>query len=411
MRASSRHYELDWLRIFVIWGAMAYHVIRGIQLYVPSVSTNGILSSISALLNLWGMPLLFCVAGASAWFALMGRTELQFLADRFKRLMAPFLMGILVVIPPEEYIGNHLNPTYHQSFPSFFLAKLGQYGQLFHGNAFDNFIALWGHLWFIPDLLLFSLVALPLFAWMKTRSGIWTRQRFATWCERPGVLLGVGLFFTACEVVRETLLPPSVADYLRPVLFFFLSFIAGFLLYSDERIKQAILREGPFAFAIGVLLFILFQWVHLAPGVSPSLRVLYSGLFIGYGIWVWIIAILNIGMRFLTTANAGLFYWKDASFSFYVLHILILAIIGFFVIQWPIPVPLQFLILLGASGAGLLVIYDQGIRPHNVLRVLFGIRPLTVQERQQDESYLRGKLKVLGTLRKHAVSEIPPRLT
>jgi glucan biosynthesis protein C len=400
-----RRYELDWLRIYVIFGSISYHVMVGLQLYVPPLRTNILLGSVTTLLDLWGMPLLFCISGASAWFALERRTQRQYLHERVARLAFPFLVGILLVIPPEDYIGNTLNPAYHQSFPSYFFAKMRQYGTLFQGNVFNNFIIFWGHLWFIPDLLLFAVVTLPLFIWLKTWTGSWLRWQLAALCERRGALFVIGLFFPLCDVLRQVLLAPALAAYIQSVLYFLLSFIVGYIFYSDIRFQQAIRRQGWGLLLLGICAFLVDQWLHLsavlpssAQGVLPVLNV--------YVIWLWMLAILNVGMRYFATPNAALNYWKEATFPFYVLHVMAFAVVGVVVIHWNILLPLQFLLILLGAGGVLTLAYDQGIRKHNVLRLLFGMNPISQQKRQEPSYLLLWGKNVLARLgEKVTVSE------
>jgi hypothetical protein len=61
---------------------------------------------------------------------------------------------------------------------------------------------------------------------------------------------------------------------------------------------------------------------------------------------------------------------------FYVLHQTVLLVVGYFVVQWAIPDVLKWAIISSSSLALILLIYDRLIRPHNVLRFLFGMRPL-----------------------------------
>ncbi len=51
------------------------------------------------------MPLLFFLAGASAWFALSHRNGAAYAGERFKRLLTPFIFGLIVLIPPQSYLG------------------------------------------------------------------------------------------------------------------------------------------------------------------------------------------------------------------------------------------------------------------------------------------------------------------
>lgn len=50
------------------------------------------------------MPILFVLAGAAAWFALGHRSPGDYVVERFKRLLVPFVFGVLVIVPPQAYL-------------------------------------------------------------------------------------------------------------------------------------------------------------------------------------------------------------------------------------------------------------------------------------------------------------------
>jgi hypothetical protein len=53
--------------------------------------------------QLWGMPLMFIVAGAGVWHSLRARTPRAFVLERLRRLLVPLLVGIALVVPPQVY--------------------------------------------------------------------------------------------------------------------------------------------------------------------------------------------------------------------------------------------------------------------------------------------------------------------
>jgi glucan biosynthesis protein C len=383
-----RYYELDWLRVYVIFGSIAYHIMIGIQTFSPGAQSNIILRSMTNFLDLWGMPLLFCISGASAWFALERRTSGRYVGERIMRLGLPFLAGILLVIPPEDYIGLRLDPHYQQAFPAYFGAKVQQYMTLFQGNPFNNLITFWGHLWFIPELLLFAIITLPLFLWLKSAQGSWLWMRCGGLCARPIGIFSVGLSFPLGEAVRQLLLPPAVGAYVQPMEFYLFSFVVGYLFYADVRILRAIRDAGPVALLLGTVLFLGYEWLGYNEPLSSVTALLVQGCLAAYIIWLWIVAILSVGMRYFTTPNAALTYWKDASFAFYVFHIFAFAVVGFFIIQSPLPALVQLLIIVPGGLLVLTLLYDQVIRRSNLLRALFGLGPLPRAERRADASYL-----------------------
>lgn len=383
------YYELDWLRVYVIFGSIAYHIMIGIQTFSAGARANIMLHTMTDFLDLWGMPLLFCISGASAWFALERRSARRYTVERIVRLGLPFLAGIVLVIPPEDYIGLRLNPHFQQGFPAYFAAKMQQYTTLLRGNPFDNLITFWGHLWFIPELLLFAVITLPLFLWLKSAQGSWLWLRGGALCARPLGMFIAGLSFPLFEALRQFLLPPQIGADVRAMEFYLFSFIAGYMIYADVRIIAAIRRAGPVALLLGTVLFLSYEWLEYHPDMLPPQTVrLVMGCLAAYIIWLWILAILSVGMRYFTVPNAALAYWKDASFAFYVFHVFAFAVVGSLIIRWPFPLLMQLLLIVPGDLLFLALLYDQVIRRSNPLRALFGLGPLPRAERRAEASYL-----------------------
>jgi glucan biosynthesis protein C len=61
---------------------------------------------------------------------------------------------------------------------------------------------------------------------------------------------------------------------------------------------------------------------------------------------------------------------------FYILHQTVLVSVGFFVVRWPIPDLLKWAIILSSSFAIIMGLYEFLIRRSNILRFLFGMKPL-----------------------------------
>ena|SRR5579859_219656 len=76
--ASERRSDIDWLRVVAVLLLIPFHAARIFDVYEPfyakNAETSWALSYLITFLNVWQMPLLFVLAGASTWFALRKRT-------------------------------------------------------------------------------------------------------------------------------------------------------------------------------------------------------------------------------------------------------------------------------------------------------------------------------------------------
>jgi glucan biosynthesis protein C len=388
-RKPARRFELDWLRALVVLGLVPYHAaiifIVGQSEYIKSPQTSQVMRVIVTFLILWGMPLLFLISGAGSWFALESRTGWLYLRERFSRLLVPFIFGVLVVVPPMVYYGYISNPHYHKNYFQFYLDYLGMNADLIHGDSSNNFIYLWGHLWFIPLLLFFSVIALPVFLLLKRSAWRKRLSRLGKILHKiPGSLLMLGVPIVLVELVVHVLLPSLISsDYLDYTNWdgfglFLLSFVLGYLLYANHWLEQSILRDGPLAIGLGLAVFIGEEWLifsHTLPaaGTLANLLLLIAH---GFNYWFWIVALLFIGKRFFAFSNALLLYLRDAAYPWYVLHLPILTIIAYYVVRGKTPLIFEFGVICLSTYALMALIYEFGIRRWNLMRLLFGLQRL-----------------------------------
>lgn len=103
----TRLHELDWLRVIAILILLGCHtgmIFVSWSWHIKSAETSRVLETVMAWLHYWRMPLLLFISGAGACFALGFRRPLQFLAERHRRLLAPLVFGMLVIVPPQIYL-------------------------------------------------------------------------------------------------------------------------------------------------------------------------------------------------------------------------------------------------------------------------------------------------------------------
>jgi glucan biosynthesis protein C len=381
LRAPVRRHDLDWLRVIAVFGLIPFHVAiiftAGAGDYVKNSQKSAVLGVLAGFVTFWGIPLLFVVSGASAWFALATRTRRQYLAERFKRLVIPFVFGVLLIVPVQVYYGRRSDPGFHQSYLEFYPRFLAAF-------SLPKAAVYWAHLWFIPCLLAFAVITLPLF-WYLRRPAV---RRFIAgigrFSEMPGGILLLGLPMGMSEtVLRAKPTATFITTYLTVSNWaefglFLLCFIVGYVLYADAGFERAIRRQGFVALLLGLVvwgalrLVVLFQ---LVPNNDYSLAYVLYMLTRGFVSWFFLVAILNLGMRYLTFTNRLLEHLEEAFYPVYVLHMPVLTIIGFYVVQWQAGIWVKFAVIVVATLVVTLGVYEVLIRWSNVVRFLFGLKP------------------------------------
>ena len=103
--AQARRYDIDWLRIAAVLLLIPYHTARVFNWeedwYIKNVPTDVLAQRFIDFVGPWHMSLLFLLAGAASWLAFRYRSGAQYAGERFKRLLIPFVFGVLVIVPPQ----------------------------------------------------------------------------------------------------------------------------------------------------------------------------------------------------------------------------------------------------------------------------------------------------------------------
>jgi glucan biosynthesis protein C len=366
-----RRWDIDWLRISAVLLLFAFHTARifdnSADFYVKSAQLGTGASYLVAYLGPWGMPLFFVLAGASTWFALRVRSAGRYVKERATRLLVPFFFGVLVLVPPQSYLGLRSHSDYAGTFlewyPHFFqLIPKDMEGYYLGGHT-------WGHLWFIIHLFVYSLVALPLFLYLSGESGQRLTRRLAAFFSRRGMILlaGIPLIFAAPfpEIVG--------GNPLRYIIVF----IYGYILMADARFEEAIDRHKVVALILGPgvhLVVAYFDATGRPSGIPAGFMPIVRGYISGFIPWFFLIALLGYGKEFLNLPSRVLSYLGEASYPFYILHQTVIVIFGFYVVQWQTGMPAKFLTILVASLVATALTYDVLVKRTNVTRFLFGMR-------------------------------------
>jgi peptidoglycan/LPS O-acetylase OafA/YrhL len=366
-----RRWDIDWLRIVVVLMLVPYHTARIFD-YEPFFIKN---NQLTEALTYWfvrvgdafAMELLFLLAGASTWFALRRRSGGRYTIERFQRLLIPFIFGLFVLAPPNAYFAlrNHTNyqGSFIEFYPNFF--QVSPAGFLDFTGGFTI-----AHLWFILFLFIFSLLALPLFLYLKGKSGLRAIKFLAGFLSRSGAifLLVIPLFLTEWLI-------DLTSNLILFIFFYFIFFIYGYILIADERFDEPIDRYKRVALILGPVLYIVL-------GVLPdTIKPDWFGLIYYRSIFPWlaIIAALGYAKKYLNAppkrklSAAFLMYFGEASYPFYLLHQTVLVAIGFYVVLWSTVIPVKYITIAFITYIATIFIYEFVVRRTNVTRFLFGM--------------------------------------
>ncbi len=373
-----RRWDIDWLRVLAVVGLLVpYHTYRVFDIWDDWYVKN---DQLSAALNWFlylgdgvGMQLLFLLAGSATWFALRRRTGRQYAWERIKRLLIPFVFALLVIVPPQSYLGLRHHTAYTGSFLKWYPDFFTVHGEDIGGYSTGGFTV--AHMWFVLFLLIIALVALPIFLVLKREWGKRVIDFVAAVCSWPGVILLLVIPIIAAE---------RLIDIYPNPLYFFIFFIYGYFILTDPRFEEAIDRHKGIALVFGLLALVFFAiWVDRNLGATYNIpgwmettfrRCIMS--------WLLIVALLGYGKKYLCSPpksrSSRLFlgYFGEGSYPFYILHQTVIVFIAFFAVQWAAGVAAKYLVIAVAAYLGTIILYDLLVRRANVTRFLFGMRAL-----------------------------------
>jgi len=335
---------------------------------------NDILSPLLAYIFVWStahwyMSLFFLLAGASSYYALKKRSGNEYIKERFKRLIIPFIFGVLALIPPQSYLGLLNHSDYSQSFfawfPSFFQLNTEDLDGFFLGGH------TWGHLWFIFHLFIYSLAVLPLFLYFNRESGqIWIRQ-LAGMLTNPLVLF---VLFPLLLVLFSKF--PQIAG--GNPLFYITFFIIGFILMSDSLLMEKIDSSRLILLILGIFpltAFIILDGTQSWPSNMPEWAFNVTGEYRNAFVpWFFILALMAYGRRLLNFSNRFLRYFAEGAYPIYILHNTIIVIIAFFVVQWDISVVTKYIVILLMAFITTITTFDIFVKRTKTSRFLFGMK-------------------------------------
>jgi glucans biosynthesis protein C len=367
-----RRHDLDWLRVIVFGLLILYHV--G-MFFVPwgfHIKNDIIYPEIRwpmLFVNQWRLPILFVISGMGTFYALAKRSGGQFAKERMQRLLIPLIIGILFIVPPQVYFERLDKGQFSGGYFDFWPLKafIGVYPE-------GNFS--WHHLWFLPYLLLFSLVLIPVFLYLRQNPNAWILRKMRVLAGKTFGLFWLIIPLYIWESLVEPFFPSTHAlwgDWFNVVNYITL-FFYGFLLISVKDIFWKTVMENRRKYLymglVGFTLLIGLRQVY----ADSTLIHFNEAFFKVVNLWAWILTLFGYTAAYLNRPSKTLTYANEAVYPFYILHQTITIAIGYYLMHlawgfWP-----KFLLMVVGTFGISWIIYEFGIRRWKWIRPLFGVK-------------------------------------
>jgi acyltransferase-like protein len=378
------HY-LDWLKVLIVYGIVLFHVALVFSYGTWLVSNHDkslILSAFAGFCFPWGIPAMFLIAGADAWFGLRSHSAYQFLKGRFMRLIVPMVPGLLILSPLQRFIVSSSPPPGIDGFWAFYI---GFFRDFQFTWTLDFISRYWLHLWFLGYLFAISFACGPVLVWLRKPAGLKATSVLVTIANRRGGLL----MLAAPLVFTQAVLRPSFPAYQdwADVATYTIAFLWGAVFFSDRRFEAAVRSQIRWSLVAGFLSAPALGVALLAPRLvlDLDLQIVQSVLWAVF-VWSWLLALLYLGIRWLNVPHRALRYAEESILPVYVIHHPVVLLVASFVVTWNLALWPKFAIILVVVAALTLGIYEFGVRRWRPTRLFFGLAPKATRAAESPSS-------------------------
>lgn len=348
MESTTRRHDIDWLRVIAIGLLLIYHIAIIFQpwaMFIAFIRSEELWVDLwkpMTMLNVWRIPILFYVSGMGLYFAMRKRNWLQLIIERSKRILVPFVFGIIAVTPLHMFV-----------FQKYYKLALDYYPHF-------------GHLWFLGNIFCYVLLLLPVFLYLKKHENGSFKKWLTKLFNNPFGLLLVNILFA----VEVTILQPKpFAVYAETWHGFFLGLLAfffGFLfMYVGKAFWQNVVKWRWLYVGIAAVLFTIRFVVYATEGPG-YMTVVESNC--------WIFAVFGFCNKYLNKPSKTLAYLSKAAYPVYIIHMMMLYLAAMFILPYKLPAYMSFIIITAITFAGCFIIYELLIRRIPLMRPLFGLK-------------------------------------
>jgi hypothetical protein len=321
----------------------------------------------------WRVSLVFIVSGSALMLALRRRQPKAILRERCARLLVPLVFGILVIVPPQVYLGRLQQGQFRGSF-------LDYLPHAFNGIYPEGNLT-WNHLWFIPYVLVLTAAALPLFEQVRLPA---VRRHLATAAEATARfhlywLLLVPLMLADLILRGQDNDAHEFFGDAHGWIEFATLFLLGGVVAEWPEILKAVQRGRFAALRVGVAAYLALRliWPDIGenPGVLPTGQSIAWCCASAVNQLAWVLAALGFFTKHFNRSSPALTYLTEAAMPVYVLHqtLIVYAVYHLHHVSWPLGAKL--VITLSFATLGALGLYEVAIRRSKWLRILFGVKP------------------------------------
>lgn len=302
-------------------------------------------------IHIFRMPLFYLVSGFFAHLVITKYGILFFLKQRFKRIVIPFIIGLIVIVPV-SLLPFHFNRFYFQEHYIFQVAVKLSFRQMLLWNGM-------AHLWFLYYLILFYILFCPLYRFLfqpkQSIENIVKKYRIGM----IFLIFSLYCLFFALLYFSHYITPPvytGIKPDINYLLYYGFFFSSGWILYYYFQEFSIISRAGIFALIIGVVLSV-FRFI-----TGEKLLYLPSVLVASLETFFLVYGIIGVFIRFFNRSSRFWRYLSDSSYWVYLIHVFIVATVQVLLLNVQIPGFLKLAIALVTTVLIAMITYRYFVR-------------------------------------------------
>jgi len=353
----NRIYFLDNLRTFMIFLVILCHA-GGVYessgawasfWIVDDPSTNNLSGLLFLIMDIFTMPTIFFISGFFAPSSMRNKKGWAFLKSKFRRLIIPWIIAVLTLIPLYKIIFLYSRNLPQESWTTYFHWSNGIWSQ--------------NWLWFLPVLFLFNILYL-LFSKAKLRLPNISPKGAVFGTFLIGFVYSVGMDIFGLRGWTKI----GLLDFQNErVLIYFMSFLLGALCFRRKvfearpkgRMLYHIVNSISWIPVTVYIFFLLYPWFK--PGsfiVSEIVHKLILWFCFGLSLLCLMYVTIETFRRYLYKQGKLRNELNKNSYYVYIIHVIVMGSLALAMLNTTIPSLLKFLLLTVTTfGVCNLIIY------------------------------------------------------
>lgn len=345
---ANRIYFLDNLRTFMIFLVVLYHAggvyessgIWASFWLVDDPSTNNLAGILNIIIDIMVMPTLFFISGFFAPLSMKNKQGWAFLKTRIKRLMIPWTIAVLTLIPLYKIIFLYARNLPQESWTTYFHWTSGIWSQ--------------NWLWFLPVLFLFDILYLLISKANINTSRITVKKAVAA-------IFLIGFVYGFCMSIfgftgwTKTIFLDFQNERL---LIYFIIFLLGSLCYKLKIFESEVTSKKLYIvisclawIPLNLYILVLINF-FLRPGSYVFSKIMdLILLWLGFNLSLLCLLYLMVStFRYYLNKQGNILKALNAnSYGVYFIHVIVIGCIALIMLNASIPSLLKYLILVAST--------------------------------------------------------------